>query len=446
MKNNLRDTRRLDYFIKYPDKPFAMEGKSGLGGHIKRIRRYAKEHYTNDYFPIVPVMLLAAQLSHEPEHRDHKAALFKASRMQDFLDALRQSIIDYGTIRRSQTLLGSTVYGINAPHNWVKEQAEGYQKLVETLSQKQKDTQRKIKIAQKDSWNHLQTQIDAIFNQAINAVPSFAERNWDSEERILQQRWQRELDSFNFQKRLNNAFQHIGEYFNDEVKEILEELGNELKLVVKLNQSQFNFKTQDSFNTRNLFKFGGGILLTIGTALTFTAPPVGIAMIAVGSLINMCSGLFKSRDKKRREAVQHISKSLRNQLYNYKNKVLKQFENDFNNYSNSANNKIDSYFNQLISGLEYLSQELEETEQNLQIQADTLNQAYAKRIIDWSQDKYEPLTEAKIKQTVAKVNREFGKYIHINAHSEFKIKKSLDELKRVLQENVYIFLPKRNNV
>jgi hypothetical protein len=45
-----------------------MDGKSGLGGHIERIHRYAKQHYANDYFDIVPVMLLAAQLSREPEH------------------------------------------------------------------------------------------------------------------------------------------------------------------------------------------------------------------------------------------------------------------------------------------------------------------------------------------------------------------------------------------
>jgi GTP-binding protein EngB required for normal cell division len=438
VKHNLRDTRRLDYFLKYPDKPFAMEGKSGLGGHIERIRRYAKEHYTNDYFPIIPVMLLAAQLSHEPEHQHHKATLFKASRMQDFLDALQQSIIDYGTIRRSQTLLGSTVYPINKPHDWVKQQAQGYQQLAEILIKKQKDTHIKIKIAQQDSFEDSKTQIEAIFNTAINMVPHFAEQNWDSEGRILQQRWQRELNSFNFQKRLNQAFKAAGQQFNDEVQETLDELGNELKLIAKLSYDSFNFDTQDSFNTRNFFRFGGGILLTIGTALAFIAPPVGIAIGIVGGLMSMASGLFKSRDEKRREAVKSISKSLRNQLYTFKKKALQEAENDFNNYSNSMKNKIDSYFYQLISGLEYLSQQLQEAEQNLQTQADTLNQAYAKRIIDWCQDKYEPLTEAKIQQTVARVHREFGKYIHITPHSKFTLKKSPDELKQVLQENVYL--------
>ncbi len=60
VKNNLRDSRRLEYFLKDPDKLFAMDGQSGLDGSIKRIRRYAKENYANDYFDIVPVLLLAA--------------------------------------------------------------------------------------------------------------------------------------------------------------------------------------------------------------------------------------------------------------------------------------------------------------------------------------------------------------------------------------------------
>ncbi|MGB3401065.1 MAG: GTPase [Microcoleaceae cyanobacterium] len=436
VKNNLRDTRRLDYFMKYPDKPFAMKGQSGLGGHIERIRRYAKEHYTNDYFPIVPVMLLAAQLSHEPEHRHHKATLFKASRMQDFLDALRQSIIDYGTIRRSQTLLGSTVYGINAPQNWVKEQAEGYQELAKTLSQKQKKLQEQIKIAQQDSFEHSKTQIDALFNTAINMVPYFAERNWELDGKVLEQCWKKELDRLNFQKRLNYAVKAAGEQFNNELQETLKELETELKLVVKLSFYSFNFDTQDLFDTRNFLRFFGGILFTIGTALTFTAPPVGIAIGIVGGLFSMASGLFKSRDQKRQEAVKQISNSLRNQLYTSKKKVLQEADNNFDNHCISVRNNIDSYFNQLISGLEYLSQELQEAEKDLQIHTDNLNQAYAKRIIDWCQEKYEPLTEAKIQQTVAKVSREFGKNIHIITHSELTIQKPLAQLKQVLQEDI----------
>jgi Fe2+ transport system protein B len=101
VKYNLRDPRRLEHFLKKPDKLFAMDGNSGFKGHIDRIRRYAQQHYANDYFAIVPVMLLAAQMSCEPEHQEIKNKLFKASRIQDFLDSIRESLIKHGAIRRN---------------------------------------------------------------------------------------------------------------------------------------------------------------------------------------------------------------------------------------------------------------------------------------------------------------------------------------------------------
>lgn len=59
VKHNLRDSRRLEHFLKDPNKLFAMEGKSGLSGHIDRIRRYAQQHYANDYFTLDYPILLA---------------------------------------------------------------------------------------------------------------------------------------------------------------------------------------------------------------------------------------------------------------------------------------------------------------------------------------------------------------------------------------------------
>src|SRR6478672_2949793 len=81
VKNNLRDSRRLEHFLANPEKLFAVDGQSNLGGHIERIRRYAKQNYANDYFEIIPVMLLAAQMSREEEHEEIKDQLFQASQM-----------------------------------------------------------------------------------------------------------------------------------------------------------------------------------------------------------------------------------------------------------------------------------------------------------------------------------------------------------------------------
>ncbi|MDF5717496.1 MAG: 50S ribosome-binding GTPase [Rhizonema sp. NSF051] len=155
VKNNLRDTRRLEHFLKDSDKLFVMNSTTGLGGHIERIRRYAKQHYANDYFEIIPVMLLAAQMSREAEHQQHQDKLFKGSRIQNFLDAIRVSLVEHGVIRRSQTLLGSTVGAIEEPKRWVAEQVQAYQKLTDELKNMRDKFQKEIIKASKNNHEYL---------------------------------------------------------------------------------------------------------------------------------------------------------------------------------------------------------------------------------------------------------------------------------------------------
>lgn len=438
VKNNLRDPRRLERFLNNPDKAFEMEGQSGLGGHIERIRRYAKEHYANDYFAIVPVMLLAAQLSREPEHENRKEELFKASRMQDFLDSIRESLIQYGTIRRSQTLLGSTVGAINTPYDWVAGQAQIYKQLAETIQSKREEIRKKIETAFKDSRSNLQTEIETIFQEAINAVPSFAEEHWESNELGLKLGWEKTLKSLNFEQRLKSAFQEAGEQFKREVQEVLEEIGYELQLVAELGSSNFKFTEQDSWDTRNWVRIAGSILVVTGAVLTFFAPPVAMVVGIVAGVVGGITGLLKSKDQKRREAVHKISESLYEQLNTQKQETLEKARSEFSNSCASVIMNIESYFKELALGLESFSLTLEEAQKKLSGQANYLNRFYAKRILDWSQEKYEPLTEEGARKTVAKVQRKFGHKMTILTRSELTIKKSMDELKKVLQEDISI--------
>jgi tRNA U34 5-carboxymethylaminomethyl modifying GTPase MnmE/TrmE/uncharacterized tellurite resistance protein B-like protein len=303
VKNNLRDSRRLEYFLKDPDKLFAIDGKSGLGGHIQRIHRYAKQHYANDYFDVVPVLLLAAQMSHESSHKEHKIKLFKGSRIQNFLDSIRVSLVEHGVIRRSQTLLGSTVGAIDHPYKWVTEQAQVYEQLTNTLKQKRGIIQKDIQKAEKDAGEFLLQQIETIFQDTLNAVPSFAEAHWNTNEINLKLGWEQKLKAIRFEERLKAVYQETSQKFNKDVQEALEEVGNELQLLAQLGVGNFTFTEQDSNNFRDLLRIGGSLLLITGTILTFFAPPIGMAIGIVAGIVSMITGAFKSKDEKRREAV-----------------------------------------------------------------------------------------------------------------------------------------------
>jgi GTP-binding protein EngB required for normal cell division len=438
IKNNLRDTRRLEHFLKYPDKLFLMDTQSGLGGHIERIRRYAKQHYANDYFNIIPVMLLAAQMSKEAEHQKNQDKLFKASHIQEFLNAIRVSLVEHGIIRRSQTLLGSTVSAIDKPNKWVTQQAQIYQQLTETLKNKRETVRKNIGKAAKDNSESLQQKIEVIFQDTFNIIPDFAEEHWDANERGLKLGWEKKLNNIKFEERLKNTFEEYGKQFNRDVQEILEEIGNELQLVAQMNTSNFNFNQQDYMNMRGMFRIGGNLLAVAGAITGFFAPPIGIILGITGIVVSLITKLFKSKEQKRREAVQKISSSLLSQLQEHKYKTLEKSKEEFNKYCDAVAVNVNNYFDALIQGLESISEQFSTTKGKLDNSANYINRAYAKRIVDWCLDKYEPLTDESILKTISKVERDFGRSMTIKIKSESKFTKSQEIIKRVLQEDVYI--------
>ncbi|HEY9747724.1 MAG TPA: hypothetical protein V6C63_03550, partial [Allocoleopsis sp.] len=117
---------------------------------------------------------------------------------------------------------------------------------------------------------------------------------------------------------------------------------------------------------------------------------------------------------------------------------LQQAENDFRKYSNSVAVSIDQYFDELIEGLSKIAIHLGESQKKLTEAANYLNRAYAKRIIDYCLEQREPLTGANIGKSLLRVKRDFGRSIIISTKSPLQSKKSLNELKEVLQENISI--------
>ncbi|MDZ8024403.1 MAG: GTPase [Nostoc sp. DedQUE11] len=442
IKKNLRDARRLEIFLKDSDKLFLMNSTSGLAGHIERIRRYAKQHYANDYFDIIPVMLLAAQMSREIEHQQHQDKLFKASRIQDFLDAIRVSLVEHGLIRRSQTLLGSTVGAIEEPNKWVSEQLETYQNLTNHLKNMRDKFQEGIRKASRDNHEYLIQQIKTVFKDAFDTIQPFAEENWDADENQLKLKWENRLRVLKFQDKLNQVFEESSKKFNHEVEEILEEIGTELQIVAKLGSGSFKLNEQDRIIFKDMLRISGNLLGIAGTVAMFFAPPVGIFLGIAGTVLSVISNFLKSKEQKRREAVENIRSSLNNQLEEYQQKTLEKAKEEFSSYCGSIAANINNYFDELIQGIEKISKQLAKAKSQLDSSANYLNRAYAKRIIDWCVEKYEPLTDEDIIKSIVKVERNFGRSIKIKTKSELKFRKSQETINRVLQEDVSIILPK----
>lgn len=439
---NLRDSRRLEHFLKNPERWFEKEGKSGIGGHLNRINRYAQQHYANDYLTVIPVMLLAAQIAQEPEFEQHSKQLFKASRIQDFLDSIRASLIDYGAIRRSQTLLGSTVGSVDTPHQWITQQATTYDDLAAQLQEKRQNLNQQLEKAEKDHQEELQQKIREIFQSAFDQINPFAEMHWETNEHQMKSGWKEVLNRLAFENRLKAAAESAGQHFQHEVQEAIEEIGNELKIINQLQSSSFQFSEQDSnFFDKNFVRITGIVMVAAGAILASVFPPLGLLGVA-GGITSWLAGKFKSRDQKRHEAVANISTSLRRQLEEQQEKILQQSQENFRNYCKSVAASVDNYFEELIQGIEGIASQLKSAKGKLANSANYLNRAYAKRIVDWATDQPESLTDISISKKIRKVNRNFGRTLQIQTTATLPLTKSQDEICTILQEHVSIQITK----
>jgi putative ribosome biogenesis GTPase RsgA len=441
LKRNLRDTRLLKGFLESPDKLFVMQGNNTLQGHFNRIRTYAEKHYRNNAFEIIPVMLLAAQMSKEQEHREIQTKLLEASRLQDFLNIIRESIVTNGTIRRSQTFLGSTAGKIGMPLEQINLEIEAYQHLLSELQKKRDRVKQEVTSQEDNARRLLQNKVKTIFQTLRRKTSSFAFDNYKDDGETLSKKWNVEVEPNKLRESLEVAVRQAGEAYNKEVAEILEEVGKDLQLMAKLSGSSFSINnTYEGFSLR----FGGKILAIAGFVTSFIFPITGIAINLLGRAMGWIGSFGKSEDDKRREAAEKIEKDLKSSIDTQESQVIKQASDILTKQCKNISSTIDAYFGGLINGLEVILKEMLATEKKLGEVNQELNLAYSKRIVDYCQNKYERLTLGTARTVISSVQRDFGKEIIINLHPKFTIaKKMLDpkhqaEISKILQEKATI--------
>ncbi|MEA5510335.1 hypothetical protein VB715_11225 [Crocosphaera sp. UHCC 0190] len=328
---------------------------------------------------------------------------------------------------------------IEQPNQWVNQQLQAYQKQIKIITSQSKTIERDLNKSQKDTRNFLQQRIEEIFQKAFEVIPSFAENYWDADQNKLQKEWERKLNEIKFDQQLKNVYQQANQKFNQEVKETLEEIGQELKIIANLKGNKFQLNQQDSETfTKDLLKIGGGVLGVAGTVIALFIPPVGIIMGIGGALINLSGGWFKSRDQKRKEAVQNIRIALESQLKSQQEDMIKQSQNEFDDSCSDIVKKINNYFQSLKQALEEIDAQFQQASNNLEKPYDFLNRAYGKRIIDYCLKEYQPLTEANINTDLAKFERIFGNKIEIKTKKFFDFKISQSKLEQILQEEITI--------
>ena len=436
LKKNLCHPDHLSRFLKKPDDIFKGKGEDGIDGHIKRIKGYAKEHYPNGHLDIIPVMLLAAQMSIEDKSSHHSKQLFRASRLQNFLDSLRLAIVDYGKIRRSQTLIGSTVFSVESPQAWAKEQANIYRELSNFIEKKRKPLRKDFEEAVNDIQASLSRKIQQIFADIYASIDAFAIEHWEDSEEKLQHAWKDNLQKRELDKRLKTVILESQKELEIRIREALEEIGTDLKLLAdfKMGTVSFSQSTHNFFDKNREFIRLGGMLLMAAPVLAIFPPLAALAPVLgsisiVGTAITLLTSKLKKKETRRSESVQHICQQLSSQLESHESKIIIQVQERLEEASQKTAIEIDSYFDRLGEGLRRISECLEVTESDLQEIINTLNKAYGERILEWA-------TGQRCKSR--RVERDFGKQMQIWPSHPVSLLRPLEEISRILQEEIVI--------
>lgn len=343
MKKNLQDSRRLKHFLNNPDKLFS-KGENGVDGHINRIRRYAEEHYANGYVDVVPVMLLAAQIARQAKDKKQTSKLLEASRINDFLDSLRMAIIDYGPIRRSQTLLGSTVSSIEEPLDWIRVQADIYHQKAKIIASQRDRLNKDFKEALTDTQSDLTIKIQTVFSKLSQSVDTFAIEHWESSAEDIQRAWEVKLKQYQLNSQLETAVKEAQSELETRTQETLEEIGTELELLANFNTGSVKFSklNQNFFEKhKGLIALGGVVIGAL--ALAPPLAPFALVLGGVGSALGLLAGMLKSKSKRQSEAVSQIRTQLLKQLNANEKKVLEQTQKQIEKCSETITTSVDNY-------------------------------------------------------------------------------------------------------
>lgn len=439
VKEDLSNPVRLKRFLDRPEQAFS-EDKDRLGGHIDRIRRDAAEHYGTSSFPIIPVQLLAAQIAQQQPEHEHAQSLMKASRLQHFLDSVRLSLLDEGLLRRSQNLLGSTVTDIERPLRYLNERSEFYIKFSNEISEKAKDSIQRLKKAQDDHARQLEQELRGIFAALQQEVSEFAEDHWDDSDSRLNDAWSDTIHYFGMEKKINDAQEKSLIAFSNDMKELLDEVNQEINLQRKLSYSSSKLDEQDSSVWFSKALQWGSGLAGLGIAVVALANwwnPAGWVWGAVAA-VGFIASLFESKASKRRKAVAKISRALESQIEKQEKQIVEDALAYFRDQCLLGAAEVKEYFRLSSEGLSFVGKTLESGAEKLQKQSHILNTHFAARIIDFASNKPSESSAQALRNQINKVDRKVGESISIEVSSKMKVPKNMNIIESMIQEKIIL--------
>jgi len=395
IQNNLYNDLLLELFLEEPDE---LMSDAKIEGHKERIFRYAREHYQNDSITIIPVMLLAAQLSRQQEDSEFSEKLYKASQIQYFLDYVSDAIEKYGTLLASHLMLRETAVSLQNQASHINAEIQICQQIAEQLEKKKQEFLERLDKIGREIEKRIETEVRGIFQPAINQVPNFARQHWDKNEERQRESWKSFIEQKqNFDQKLQNLSEKIQSDYQRKIQDILDEISQDLQFESQSRNSSRYSGVNPGFDFKMLFDFGAAL-----ANLAILIPGFGWAAgLIAGAALSMIGKFFDSKEKRRDKAVKKIENILRGILEGQQDKMIDSYKNNVSKIDKKIKKSVSEHFAGINKELNHIYQTLEITENTMQSKNHHILKFFGIRALHWCQNRTESFKMYQIDQILS---------------------------------------------
>lgn len=441
IKTNLSTPARLRRFLRNPDDIYEREDEKSIKGHLNRIREYARKHYSNDIFEIIPVHLYAALLSQDKTSPEsERRVLFDGSRLAHFENAIKQSIVSQGHIRKSQTILNGCLNPILDTEQSLNYHLEIFDKVYSDFNGFHLESIKKFEGMKEKYIRRIRQAVDEEFLKVEEQISHFSHSNYDVSKSLIESRWKNLLEDMGFERGLRISIDKIQLEYVDEVQDYLSEMMENMKFANLLLQQKFSYDSSTMFDFRRLLGYTSALLGVAAAVVFFFSGPIGWGLTAASLIVGGIKFLFKSKERKVQDAITSLSNELKKMTAKHNDDMKDHVEAAFLEGHDKISKETFAFQRGMMSTLQDNIKILSKSLDSMKTQQNQLNKAYAYRLMTAfvpEQEVEYTLDQSKMDALVYRVERDFGKNITIHTRDSMD-DSQLEQISNVIQEDVKI--------
>lgn len=438
-KENIKPEVKFNRFIANPTEWLYTNGESNLQGHIDRIKKYAQTKGFDNLISVFPVFLLPALMSTESEYVKYSDLLWNSSNVDVFIKQLKEWISKGGSIKRSQTILDEASVNFGRANEQILMAEEILVDRIDNLQKQRKKKDAKLR----DLGEIVKTKIRKLLEEkykdlATTYALDFAEEEYCKSGNVSKD-WQSYLTRIEFTKDVNDEIEKEFKVFTNEIDDIVSELFEDYYFSIKGSFETLKADIPFEINLRAIARLGGAALGVAGSivlAILGISNPVGWVLTLAGTAIGLLANLFKSKEKKRQEAINKVYNAVHDSVMGCMKSEIEQTIQKVDNVIQSSIEKVDRLFSDLISGLNKTYEWSRELRNTFIEQQKWLNKVYGWRLFQYLTNKNDSFNLDLINSDILDVDRSIPGEITISIQTDEQI--NPDILNNIIVEQIKV--------